>query len=221
MLRELFLDVETTGLSFKHDRVIDIAVVEMENGDITDRVFQRYINPERAVSAESQKIHGLADEFLQDQPLFADIADELLAFIGDSRIIAHNASFDRSFVLAELNRIGINTLDEHPFFDSLKLARQRFPGGKNSLQSLCERFKIDTSNRDLHGALVDAKLLALVYTQLRQDQPSFNLKLNLPTTETKPSVDSGFYTLASTADQLAAHQDFLTEQLKLTDEDKW
>lgn len=167
-LREIVFDTETTGLDpAQGDRVVEIGAVELINHLPSGQHFHRYINPERAMPAEAFAVHGLGDEFLRDKPLFAEIADDFLAFIGsDSRLIAHNASFDMKFLNSELSRISRPTLEMARAVDTAAMARQKFPGAMASLDALCRRFGIDNSNRTLHGALLDSELLAEVYLEL-------------------------------------------------------
>lgn len=165
-MREIVFDTETTGLDMSADRIIEIGCVELLNHIPSGETFQAYINPGRSISVDSYRIHGLSESFLADKPAFASAADEFLGFIGDSPLIAHNAEFDLTFVNAELGRIGRAGLDPARIIDSLVLARRRHPAGPNSLDALCARYGVDASNRTLHGALVDAALLAEVYIEL-------------------------------------------------------
>ena len=172
-MRQIFLDTETTGLNPEAgDRVIELGCVEMENRRLTGRNLHFYLNPERPNHEEAVKIHGLTDEFLADKPLFASVADELLAYVAGAEIIIHNASFDVGFLNAELKRL------DRPKFegvvaqvtDSLQMAREMFPGKANSLNALCKRLEVDNSSRELHGALLDAGLLAEVYIRMTRGQ---------------------------------------------------
>ena len=176
MVREISLDTETTGLSFeKGDRVIEIGCVEMIDSVATENMYHIYINPEIDVPMEAVKIHGITNEFLADKPLFADIADDFLDFIEDSKLVIHNANFDMGFLNFELNRAGYDTLPPDRAIDTLAMAREMFPGGDSkSLDALCKKFGIDNSSRVLHGALLDAKLLSEVYLELRGGkEPTF------------------------------------------------
>jgi DNA polymerase-3 subunit epsilon len=174
-MRQIFLDTETTGLSPESgDRIIEIGCVEMENRRLTGRTLHFYLNPERRNHEDAVKIHGLSDEFLADKPLFASVADELLEFVEGAEIVIHNAGFDVGFLNEELRRLG------RPKFsgfvgrvtDSLLMARETFPGKANSLDALCKRLEVDSSSRTLHGALLDAGLLAEVYIRLTRGQNS-------------------------------------------------
>jgi DNA polymerase III subunit epsilon len=167
MLREIVVDTETTGLDHASgDRVIEIGCVEIVNRIPTGREFHRYFNPERDVNEEALAVHGLSREFLTDKPLFQDVADEWLQFIGDAPIVMHNASFDVAFLNAELQRVPKPLLGPERVVDTLLLARRRHPAGPNSLDALCKRYGIDNSQRSKHGALRDSLLLAQVYVEL-------------------------------------------------------
>lgn len=166
-MREIVFDTETTGLSFPGgDRLVEIGCVELVNRVETGRTFHAYLNPERAMPAEAQAIHGLGDAFLSDKPLFAAIAEQLLDFIGDCPLVAHNAGFDFAFLNGELGRCGRAEVARTRMVDTLQLARSRHPGSKHTLDALCVRYGIDRSHRLLHGALLDAQLLAQVYLEL-------------------------------------------------------
>ena len=170
MAREVVLDTETTGLDPRQGhRVIEIACVELRDYLPTGRHFHRYINPDRDIDPDAERVHGLSRAFLADKPLFADAAVSLafLEFVGDAVLIAHNAAFDRGFVNHELERAGLELLEEARWLDSLVMAQKRFPGMYNSLDALCKRFQISLAEREKHGALIDAQLLAGVYLELR------------------------------------------------------
>lgn len=166
-MREIVFDTETTGLSFSNgDRLVEIGCVELINRVETGRTFHCYFNPERPMSADAEAIHGLSDRFLADKPLFADQAAALLDFIEDSPLIAHNAGFDFGFLNGELGRCGRMAIAMERMIDTLQIARSTFPGAKHTLDALCTRFGVDRSHRVLHGALLDAQLLAQVYVEL-------------------------------------------------------
>ncbi len=166
-MREIVLDTETTGFDpLSGHRVVEIGCVELFNHMATGNTFHRYLNPERDMPAEAEAVHGLSITFLSDKPLFATEADAFLEFIGDSPLIAHNASFDLNFINAELTRIGRTKLPSERTIDTVTLARRKFPGAQASLDALCRRFSIDTTERSKHGALLDAKLLSHVYLEL-------------------------------------------------------
>jgi DNA polymerase III subunit epsilon len=166
-MREIVFDTETTGLSFSSgDRLVEIGCVELVNRVPTDRHFHRYINPERDMPAEAERVHGLSARFLSDKPLFADVVEELIEFLGDCPLVAHNAGFDFGFLNGELTRCGRPTVCTSRMVDTLGIARVRHPGAKHTLDALCVRYGIDLSARTLHGALLDAQLLAQVYVEL-------------------------------------------------------
>ena len=171
-MREICFDTETTGLDPKSgDRITEIGCVEIVDRKITGNTFREIINPDRKNSLESIQITGLTDEILKDKPFFSDIVDNFLEFIGDSQLVAHNAGFDIAFVNHELSLLGKEPL-KNSVVDSLNLAKIKFPGKKNNLDVLCERFNIDNSRRDKHWALLDAELLAEVYLCLTQEEQS-------------------------------------------------
>jgi len=170
MAREIVLDTETTGLdAASGHRVIEIACVELHDLLPTGRTFHRYIDPEREIDPDAQRVHGISNGFLAGKPRFADteVAAEFLAFIDDAVLVAHNAAFDRSFIDNELRLAGLAWPPADRWVDTLALAQKRFPGMYNSLDALCKRFKISLAEREKHGALVDARLLAGVYLELR------------------------------------------------------
>lgn len=165
--REIVFDTETTGLSpLAGDRVVEIGCVEMANHVPTGRTFHVYINPERDMPEGALAVHGLSTEFLADKPVFAAIAADFVAFIGDARLVAHNAAFDVSFINAELGRLGYPALDQERVVDTLALARKKHPFAPASLDALCQRYGIDNARRIKHGALLDAEILADVYVEL-------------------------------------------------------
>jgi DNA polymerase III subunit epsilon len=167
MLREIVFDTETTGLdALRGDRLIEIGCVEIVNRIPTGREFHRYLNPERDIDAGAVAVHGLTRDFLRDKPLFAEVVDEFLDFIGDAPLVAHNANFDLGFLNAELDRVAKPALRADRIVDTLALARRRNPAGPNSLDALCKRFGVDNSDRTKHGALIDSLLLAGVYVEL-------------------------------------------------------
>ncbi len=169
MRREIVLDTETTGISPAHGhRVVEIGAIELDDRLPTGRKFHKYVNPQRPMEAEAERVHGLSDAFLADKPLFDSVADELLDFIADAAVVAHNAAFDRGFINFELERAGRRHVPETQWVCSLKLAQARHPGMYNSLDALCKRYRISLSEREKHGALIDVKLLAAVYFQLQQ-----------------------------------------------------
>ncbi len=179
-MREIVLDTETTGLDVNNgDRIVEIGVVELENHVQTGDCLHYYLNPERDSSLQALQIHGLTKEFLKDKPKFIDIADQFIDFVSDSKIIIHNASFDVGFINSELRKCEKKELNENSIIDSLLLAKKHFFGQSVSLDSLCRKFDIDISDREIHGALKDAKLLAHVYLELiggKQTKLEFNME---------------------------------------------
>jgi DNA polymerase III subunit epsilon len=173
-MREIVLDTETTGLDpIRGDRLVEVGCIELFNRMPTGQTFHRYMNPERDMPAEAFAVHGLSNEFLASKPLFSEVVEEFLAFIGDAPLVIHNASFDISFINAELDRIKRPVILKERLVDTLLLARRKHPGVSNRLDDLCSRYAIDNSRRTKHGALLDAELLAEVYIDLigaRQSQ---------------------------------------------------
>lgn len=168
-MREIVLDTETTGFDpATGDRIVEIGALELINHLPTGQTFHVYINPERPMPQEAFEVHGLGDDFLRDKPKFAEIARDFIEFIGpEAKLVIHNAQFDMKFLNAELKRAGHPVMPYARATDTLELARSRFPGAQNSLDALCRRYRIDNSNRTLHGALLDSELLAEVYLALR------------------------------------------------------
>jgi len=167
-MREIVLDTETTGLDvFQGHKIIEIGALEIINLVPTGKTLHLYINPEREIDQDAIKIHGITNEFVLDKPLFKNVAKEFLDFIGDDKLVIHNASFDMGFLNFQLNDCGFPPILSENVIDTLKIARQRFPGAQASLDALCRRFQIDNTHRELHGALIDADLLASVYVELK------------------------------------------------------
>jgi len=166
-MREIVLDTETTGFEPEQgDRIVEIGAVELFNHMPTGRTFHEYINPERAMPQEAFEVHGLGDDFLRDKPKFAAVGQKFLSFVGDAKLVIHNAAFDMKFLNAELGWLGLTKLPWEQAIDTLAIARKRFPGSPASLDALCRRFGIDNSSRTLHGALLDSEILAEVYLEL-------------------------------------------------------
>ena len=219
-MRQIILDTETTGLDPQQgDRVIEIAAIELLNLLPTGAVFHTLLDPERDVPADATRIHGFTTAHLEGQPKFADVAADFLAFLGTDEIIAHNAGFDFGFLDAELNRCGRPALDRARMVDTLALARARFPGMTNSLDALCRRFEIDLSQRISHNALLDVRLLAEVFLELKGGrQPG--LVLASATTGAGPAqaLEARWPRTARpiqvSAEQDIAHTDFVTRKLK-------
>jgi DNA polymerase-3 subunit epsilon len=166
-MREIVLDTETTGLDpYQGHRLVEIGCIELVNRIPSGQTFHRYVNPERDVPTEAFAVHGLSRDFLKDKPLFAEVVDDLLAFMGDAPLVAHNAAFDLTFINAEFERAGRALLARERMIDTLLLARRKHPGSPNRLDDLCARYGIDNSKRVKHGALLDAEILADVYLEL-------------------------------------------------------
>ncbi|MFY9287881.1 MAG: DNA polymerase III subunit epsilon [Alphaproteobacteria bacterium] len=217
-MREIIFDTETTGLDpLQGHRVVEIGCVELINHMPTGRTYQAYLNPEREMPTEASMVHGLTDEFLAKQPIFAEVVEQFLEFIGDAPLVAHNANFDMNFINAELSRTGFPRLPLHRAIDTVMMARKMFPGAPASLDALCKRFGVDTSNRQLHGALLDARLLADVYLELRGGrQPD----LAITTTAVAEDISSddiqkrehrAARTHLASDEELKAHEAFLAQ----------
>ncbi|MDG2293017.1 MAG: DNA polymerase III subunit epsilon, partial [Methylophilaceae bacterium] len=180
-MRQIFLDTETTGLyTDQGHRIIEIAGVETINRRPTGNHFHQYLNPQREIDVGAQEVHGITLEFLQDKPLFEDIAEDFLAFIQGAELVIHNAPFDVGFLNSELGKIGLAKLETvcDGIVDTLKMAKDARPGQRNNLDALCRHFQIDHSKRTLHGALLDAELLAEVYMALTRGQESLMIDLD-------------------------------------------
>lgn len=179
-MRQIVLDTETTGLDWRNgDRVIEIGCVELLNRSLTGRHFHVYLNPERGIDAEAVAVHGITEEFLADKPKFAHVVSEFEEFVRDAELVIHNASFDVGFLDSELDRLGRSRLSGlcAGVIDTLKLAKEQNPGKKASLDALCDRYEIDNAHRELHGALLDAELLAEVYLAMTRGQESLMIGL--------------------------------------------
>jgi len=218
-MRQIFFDTETTGLSPESgDRIIEIGCVEMVNRRLTGENKHFYLNPERRNSEDAVKIHGLTDEFLADKPLFSAIADELLEYLAGAEIVIHNAAFDVGFLNEELRRIGRKPLHHHigSVTDTLLMAREMFPGKSNSLDALCRRLEVDNSGRTLHGALLDAGLLADVYIHMTRGQDSLviDTEERTETIITIDAIDLSAFTLPvllASAEEAGAHEALLAD----------
>ena len=218
-MRQVFLDTETTGLAAAQgDRIIEIGLIEMVNRRLTGRTLHHYLNPGRSSHPDALKVHGLTDQFLADKPPFERVVDELLAFVEGAEIIIHNADFDLGFLDAEFARLGRPPFARHVarVTDSLLLAREIFPGKGNSLDALCRRLEVDNSGRDLHGALLDAGLLAEVYIRMTRGQGALvieSAEAGGPVAAT-PLTDLSFFVLPvvePAAEELAAHEAVLAQ----------
>ncbi len=222
-LREIILDTETTGLEPRDGhRIVEIGAIEMINKVLTGKHFHFYINPQRNMPTEAYRVHGISGEFLRDKPLFKEIAEDFLFFIGNSKLVIHNAAFDIKFInyeLSLLNIADIEFLKLSNAIDTLAIARKMFPGMKASLDALCKRYKIDNSARKLHGALKDAALLAEVYVELTGGrQVSFNLTNNKQqiqevATKTANLEQKNIVIIKPTKEELQKHKEFLEKIL--------
>ncbi len=217
-MRQVILDTETTGLhpSLGH-RIIEVAAVEVVGRRVTDSQFHHYLNPERESDAGALQVHGLTAEFLQDKPKFRDIVDELLEFLQGAELVIHNAPFDVAFLNSELSRVGRDKIEAccSMITDTLQFAKNLHPGKRNGLDALCERYQVDNSARTLHGAMLDARLLAEVYLAMTRGQESLAMELeetpawHLGTEgeDARPAI----LILIPTADELAEHERVLAE----------
>jgi DNA polymerase III subunit epsilon len=215
-MRQIFLDTETTGLyPDQGHRVIEIAAIETINRRPTGNHFHQYLNPEREIDAAAQEVHGITLEFLQDKPLFEAIADDFIQFVKNSELIIHNAPFDVGFLNSELGRLGLQPVQTFcdKITDTLKMAKDARPGQRNNLDALCRHFEIDNSRRTLHGALLDAELLAEVYMALTRGQDSLMIDLEREELTHKSVVFDANKTklkvLMADDEECAAHEKYL------------
>ena len=218
-MRQVFLDTETTGLFAEQgDRVIEIGCVELLNRKLTGNKLHLYVNPERDSHEEALKVHGISNEFLRDKPKFAHVADELLAFIQDAELIIHNAPFDIGFLNRELSLLAKPPLHTcvSAVIDTLLMAKEMFPGKRNSLDALCARLEVDNSGRQLHGALLDAELLAEVYINMTRGQDALLIDSSSDTSAQAAGSRVDFSTLVLTV--LAANEQELQAHAKVLDE---
>ena len=213
-MREIILDIETTGLEFKEGhRIIEIGCIEL-NKKIVGSNFHEYINPTKTLTEDNIKIHGITNEYLTDKPIFEEIADEFLEFIQDSYIVAHNASFDIGFLNFELEKLSKPTISKERVIDTIKIARQRFPGQQVSLDALIKKLKINTLiNRDQHGALKDAKILTDIYLEL-QGINQIGLELSMTKSEKINLASEPNYTsIVLTKEETEAHKEFIKSKI--------
>jgi DNA polymerase-3 subunit epsilon len=219
-MRQIILDTETTGLSAAGgDRILEIGCVELQHRKLTGNHFHQYINPERDSHEDALRVHGITTEFLRDKPKFAQIADAFLAYCSGAEIIIHNASFDVGFLNKELERLGKPPLSHFVsnIVDTLAMAKELFPGKRNSLDALCDRLEVDNSGRTLHGALLDAELLADVYINMTRGQNALMIDVGTEEVEVggvTPRMDlSGFVlpVLQISEEEVAAHEDVLKQ----------
>lgn len=220
--RQVVLDTETTGISTADDhRIIEIGCVELVNRRLTGNTFHQYINPQRAIDAGAIEVHGITNEFLADKPLFAEIVEDFMNFIDGAELIIHNAPFDVGFIDHELSKVASEsrrTRDICTVLDTLKMARDKHPGQKNNLDALCRRYDVDNSNRELHGALLDAEILADVYLAMTGGQVSLSLAAEEiePVTSNETQLVEQSVTqrqplrvIRASDDELTAHQTML------------
>ena len=215
-MNEVFLDTETTGLSFRDGhKIVEIACIETQDLIATGKVFHKLITPKRSMPVEAYNVHGFSEDFLKDKATFDQIADEFLSFIKDKKIIIHNAAFDLDFLNGELGSIQKEKINKKLVIDSLEVARNKFPGTSNSLDALCKRFSVDISRRTKHNALLDCELLREVYINLLDaKEPKFNL-LNTPSEQNlnRAKDYSKAIVKISEAEQ-KKHKEFLKTELK-------
>jgi DNA polymerase-3 subunit epsilon len=220
-MRQVFLDTETTGLDPNQGhRIIEIAAVEFNNRQSTNKKYHSYINPEREIDAAAEEVHGLSLEFLQDKPFFQDVAQDFLNFIQGAELIIHNAPFDVGFINAELGRLGLAKLEDNEVHitDSLQFAKDLRPGQRNSLDALCRAYDIDNSERTLHGALLDAQLLGEVFIAMTRGQEAISMDfVEENSALTKKDIDfSKLKVIKATTSEVQAHESYL-QRIQLTD----
>ena len=218
-MKEIVLDTETTGLSVKEGhKIVEIGCIEIDNLVPTKNNFHCFLNPERKVSESAFNVHGYSNEFLADKKKFNEIANDFLNFIKGKKIIIHNAEFDIAHLNNELSLIGLDKIDKDRVVDTLTLARNKFPGSNNSLDSLCKRYRIDNSKREKHSALLDCELLIKVYINLLdQKEPSLNFLENQDLKVNKDSINSNDYSklvIKASDDEIKLHKNYLKMNLK-------
>jgi DNA polymerase III subunit epsilon len=215
-MNEVFLDTETTGLSFRDGhKIVEIACIETKDLIATGKVFHKLINPKRSMPEGAYKVHGFSEDFLKDKETFDQVADEFLSFIKDKTIIIHNASFDLGFLDGELALIQKEEINKKLVIDSLEVARNKFPGTSNSLDALCKRFNVDLSRRTKHNALLDCELLREVYINLLDvKEPKFNLSNNLSEQNLNKAKDYNKTIVKVSEAELKKHKEFLKSELK-------
>ena len=215
-MNEVFLDTETTGLSFNEGhKIVEIACIETKDLIPTGKVFHRLINPNRSMPNEAFKVHGFSEEFLKDKDTFDIIADEFLNFVKDKKIIIHNAPFDLGFLDGELGLLKKEKMDRKLVIDSLEVARNKFPGTSNSLDALCKKFNIDLSRRTKHNALLDCELLREVYINLLDaKEPKFDLSNNIEAQRLNKTKDYSKTIVKISEDEIKKHKDFLKSELR-------
>ena len=215
-MNEVFLDTETTGLSFKEGhKVVEIACIETKDLVPTGKVFHKLINPKRSMPNEAFKVHGFSEEFLKDKDTFEIILDEFLNFVKDKKIIIHNAPFDLAFLDGELGLLKKQKLNRKLVIDSLEVARNKFPGTSNSLDALCKKFNIDLSRRTKHNALLDCELLREVYINLLEaKEPKFNLATSIEMQDHNKSFGYSKKIIKISENEMKKHKEFLKSELR-------
>jgi DNA polymerase-3 subunit epsilon len=219
-IREILLDTETTGLSPNDGhRIVEIGALEMVNKVLTGKKFHFYINPERNMPNEAYRIHGISQDFLQDKPLFKEIADEFMEFIEGGKLVIHNAPFDIKFLNHELSLVKLPSLELSEAIDTLTIARKTFPGARVNLDALCRRFKVDNSSREFHGALLDAALLAEVYVELTGGrQTSFLMRGKSSDKSLNQNLaikaEGNKIVISPTEEELSRHEEFIEKFIK-------
>ena len=216
---EVILDTETTGLStIEKHRIVEIGCIELDNQISTNKIFHKYINPQRSVSEDAYKVHGYSDEFLSDKKTFSEISEDFLNFIKNKKIIIHNAPFDLSFLNYELKLINQKPINKENVIDTLEIARSKYPGSQNSLDALCKRFNTDNSKREKHNALIDCHLLKEIYVNLvDQKTPKLNLE-NVEIIDLKPNDNINInkksrLVIKPNNDELQLHKKYLKSDL--------
>ncbi|MEI6767375.1 MAG: DNA polymerase III subunit epsilon [Betaproteobacteria bacterium] len=218
-MRQVVLDTETTGLSPENgDRILEIGCVELINRKLTGNNLHFYINPERDSHEEALKVHGISNEFLKDKPKFSQISSELLAYLNNAQVIIHNAPFDVGFLNKELERLSLKSLSQYVtgVIDTLSMAKEIYPGKRNSLDALCDRLEVDNSGRTLHGALLDAELLADVYINMTRGQDALLIEVDQSDSAQEKTKNIDFTSIDlpvifATDDELQKHEDILLQ----------
>ena len=215
-MNEVFLDTETTGLSYRDGhKIVEIACIETQDLIATGKVFHKFINPKRSMPDQAFKVHGFTEKFLSDKETFDQIADEFISFIKDKKIIIHNAAFDLGFLDGELGVLKKEKINKKLVIDSLEVARNKFPGTSNSLDALCRKFNIDLSKRTKHNALLDCELLREVYINLLDaKEPKFNLSNTVSEINIKKAKDYNKTIVKISEVEIKKHKDFLKSELK-------
>ena len=215
-MSEIFLDTETTGLSFKEGhRIVEVACIETKDLIPTGNVFHKLINPKRSMPDEAFNVHGFSEDFLKDKETFDQIADEFLNFVQEKKIIIHNATFDLSFLDGELEILKKSKINRKLVIDSLEIARNKFPGTSNSLDALCKKFNIDLSRRTKHNAILDCELLREVYINLLDvKEPKFNLTNNISEQIISETKDYNKTVVKISDEEIKRHEEFLKSELR-------